>query len=61
MEKYLALYGHLRGLPSFVLRASNVYGQGKDPFGKQGAINVFPGEGCAKGDDSHVGRREDRS
>lgn len=43
VEKYLALHGHLRGLPSFVLRASNVYGEGKDPFGKQGAINVFLG------------------
>jgi UDP-glucose 4-epimerase len=43
VEKYLALYHHLRGLPFFVLRGSNVYGPGKDPFGKQGAINVFLG------------------
>jgi UDP-glucose 4-epimerase len=43
VEKYLALYHHLRGLPFFVLRSSNVYGPGKDPFGKQGAINVFLG------------------
>lgn len=43
VEKYLSLYGLLRGLPSFVLRASNVYGPGKDPFGRQGAINVFLG------------------
>jgi UDP-glucose 4-epimerase len=43
VEKYLALYGHLRGLPSYVLRASNIYGVGKDPIGRQGAINVFLG------------------
>jgi UDP-glucose 4-epimerase len=43
VEKYLSLYHHLRGLPFFVLRGSNVYGPGKDPFGKQGAINVFLG------------------
>ena len=43
VEKYLALYHHLHGLPVAVLRGSNVYGPGKDPFGKQGAINVFLG------------------
>lgn len=43
VEKYLSLYGHLRGLPFFVLRASNIYGPGKEPFGRQGAINVFLG------------------
>ncbi len=43
VEKYLSLYKHLRGLPFFVLRPSNLYGPGKEPFGKQGAINVFLG------------------
>ncbi len=43
VEKYLALYHHLHGLPFAVLRGSNVYGPGKDPFGKQGAVNVFLG------------------
>jgi len=43
VEKYLALHHHLHGLPFSVLRGSNVYGPGKDPFGKQGAINVFLG------------------
>lgn len=43
VEKYLALFRRLHDLPYIVLRASNVYGPGKDPFGRQGAINVFLG------------------
>lgn len=43
VEKYLALFRRLHGLPYIVLRGSNVYGPGKDPFGRQGAINVFLG------------------
>jgi UDP-glucose 4-epimerase len=43
VEKYLALFRRLHDLPYVVLRASNVYGPGKDPFGRQGAINVFLG------------------
>lgn len=43
VEKYLSLYRHLRGLPFIVLRASNLYGPGKEPFGRQGAVNVFLG------------------
>jgi len=43
VEKYLALFRRLHRLPYVVLRASNVYGPGKDPFGRQGAINVFLG------------------
>ncbi|MGZ8463567.1 MAG: NAD-dependent epimerase/dehydratase family protein [Candidatus Deferrimicrobiaceae bacterium] len=43
VEKYLALFHRLHDLPYIVLRASNVYGPGKDPFGRQGAINVFLG------------------
>jgi len=43
VEKYLALFRRLHDLPYFILRASNVYGPGKDPFGRQGAINVFLG------------------
>jgi UDP-glucose 4-epimerase len=43
LEKYLALFRRLHGLSYIVLRASNVYGPGKDPFGRQGAINVFLG------------------
>jgi UDP-glucose 4-epimerase len=43
VEKYLALFRRLHDLSYVVLRASNVYGPGKDPFGRQGAINVFLG------------------
>jgi len=43
VEKYLALFRRLHDLPYIVLRAFDVYGPGKDPFGRQGAINVSSG------------------
>ena len=41
IEKYLALYSHLYGLSSRVLRLSNPYGPHQNPKGAQGAASVF--------------------
>jgi UDP-glucose 4-epimerase len=41
IEKYLALFHRLYGLPYVAIRASNPYGPGQSPFGTQGVIPVF--------------------
>lgn len=38
IEKYLALYKHLYGLPYVILRAANPYGPGQNPHTGQGII-----------------------
>lgn len=43
IEKYLHLFHHLYGLEYVVARVSNPYGEGQNPFAKQGAIGVFLG------------------
>jgi len=40
-EKYLALFRHLHGLDSVVLRIANAYGPGLPVGGEQGAVGVF--------------------
>jgi UDP-glucose 4-epimerase len=46
VEKYLHLYRHLHGLDFTVLRVSNPYGEGQNPFGEQGAVGIFLGRIC---------------
>lgn len=43
IEKYLALYHHLHGLPYRIIRLANPYGPRQDPAGAQGAATVFLG------------------
>lgn len=41
VEKYLAIFRHLYGLESVILRASNPYGPRQDPLRGQGAVTTF--------------------
>lgn len=41
VEKYLHLYHHLYGLDYTVLRISNPFGEGQNPFGEQGVVGIF--------------------
>lgn len=43
IEKYLALYQHLHGLRSTVLRFANPFGERQNPGAHQGAVAVFLG------------------
>jgi len=44
VEYYLKLYHRLNALDYVILRPSNAYGQGQNPFGEMGAVNVFLGK-----------------
>lgn len=44
-EEYCRLYSRLHGLPTAVLRLSNVYGPGQDRLGEAGVVAIFCG--CA--------------
>jgi len=44
VEYYLKLYHRLNALDYIVLRPSNAYGEGQNPFGEMGAVNVFLGK-----------------
>jgi UDP-glucose 4-epimerase len=44
IEKYLALFRHLYGLPYLVFRLSNPFGRYQLPSGSQGAVAVFLGK-----------------
>jgi UDP-glucose 4-epimerase len=41
VEKYLAFYEQIYGLPSTVLRYANVYGPRQDPHGEAGVVAIF--------------------
>jgi UDP-glucose 4-epimerase len=41
VEKYLAFYEEVHGLPSTVLRYANVYGPRQDPYGEAGVVAIF--------------------
>jgi UDP-glucose 4-epimerase len=41
VEKYLAYYEAVYGLPSVVLRYANVYGPRQDPHGEAGVVAIF--------------------
>jgi UDP-glucose 4-epimerase len=41
VEKYLAFYAAVYGLPSTVLRYANVYGPRQDPHGEAGVVAIF--------------------
>ncbi len=44
IEKYLLLYNELYGLKYTILRPSNPYGPGQNPYGQQGVIMNFLGK-----------------
>jgi UDP-glucose 4-epimerase len=41
VEKYLAFYGEVYGLPYAALRYANVYGPRQDPHGEAGVVAIF--------------------
>lgn len=41
VERYLYLYGKLRGLNYTVLRYPNIYGPRQDPYGEAGVVAIF--------------------
>lgn len=52
-ERYVYLYNCLHGVPSIILRPSNIYGPGQKPFRGQGLISTALGL-ASKGEHLHI-------